>query len=79
MNAVLARVFATADAAPGVSAAPMGKWVFVAALVLLLVWLIMMPGRLIGQARGAPAWWRNVRVWAVVITVVQIWVYAYFA
>ena len=56
-----------------------GKWVFVAALGLLLAWLVVMPRRLIGQAGGAPPWWRNVRVWAVVVTAVQLLVYLVWA
>ena len=55
-----------------------GKWVFVVALALLLIWLIAMPRRLIGQADGAPPWWRDVRFWAIVVTVVQILIYAWF-
>jgi hypothetical protein len=56
----------------------MGKWAFVGALGLVLVWLLVMPRRLIGQADAAPPWWRNVRVWAIVVAVVQIGVYAWF-
>lgn len=54
-----------------------GKWVFVAALVLLLIWLVLMPRKLIGQAEHVPPWWRNVRVWAIVVCAIQIVVYAY--
>ncbi len=58
------------------SGGSIGKWVFVAALGLLLVWLTLMPRRLIGQADRVPPWWRNVRVWAIVVTLIQIGVYA---
>ena len=58
---------------------PSGKWVFVAALVLLLVWLVLMPRKLIGQAEHVPPWWRNVRIWAIVVCAIQIVVYTYFA
>ncbi len=61
------------------SAAPWGKWVFVAALGMLLIWLILMPRELIGQAQRVPVWWRNVRVWAIVICVLQMGVYVWFA
>lgn len=60
------------------AAASIGKWAFVAAFGLLLVWLLLMPRRLIGQADRCPPWWRNVRVWAVVVCTLQIWVYAWF-
>ena len=69
---VLAAAMAPPESEPG-------KWVFVGALVVLLVWLISMPRQLIGQADGAPPWWRNVRVWAIVICAIQIWVYWQFA
>ena len=55
-----------------------GKWVFVAALGLLLLWLVFMPRRLIGQQKSVPPWWRNVRVWAIVVAAVQMWVYWYY-
>ena len=58
---------------------PSGKWVFVAALVLLLVWLVLMPRKLIGQAEHVPPWWRNVRTWAIVVCAIQIVIYTYFA
>lgn len=57
----------------------LGKWVFVGTLVLLLIWLICMPRELIGQAQARPLWWRNVRLWAIVICAIQIWVYWQFA
>lgn len=57
----------------------LGKWVFVAALAFLLVWLIVMPRHLIGQAEGAPPWWRNIRVWAIVVCTIQMFIYACFA
>ena len=57
---------------------PSGKWVFVAALVLLLVWLVLMPRKLIGQAETVPPWWRNVRAWAIVVCAIQIVIYACF-
>ena len=56
-----------------------GKWFFVAALTLLLAWLILMPRKLIGQAERVPPWWRNVRVWAIVTCAIQIVVYTWFA
>ena len=77
MNAISAVLLATAQMAPAVRGSS-GKWVFVAALGLLLLWLVMMPRRLIGQQQEVPPWWRNVRIWAVVVTVVQMWVYLYY-
>jgi len=56
-----------------------GKLVFAGALALLLVWLLAMPRELIGQEKGPPPWWRNVRVWAVVVCTIQMLVYVLFA
>jgi hypothetical protein len=52
-----------------------GKLAFIAVFVLLLVWLLLMPGRLVGHADVRPPWWRNARVWAIVVTVIQVLVY----
>jgi hypothetical protein len=57
---------------------PVGKAAFIGVFVLVLVWLLLMPSRLIGHADGAPPPWRNTRLWAIAITVVEISVYAYF-
>jgi hypothetical protein len=53
----------------------LGKAAFIGVFVLLLVWLLLMPGRLIGQGDGRPSWWCNTRFWAIVVTVIQILVY----
>ena len=52
-----------------------GKAAFVSVFALLLVWLVLMPGRLIGQGDRRPPWWRNTRLWAIAIAAVQIVVY----
>jgi len=52
-----------------------GKLAFVLVFVLLLIWLLWMPARLSGHADGRPPWWGNTRVWAIVVTVIQIMVY----
>jgi hypothetical protein len=79
MNELISVLLAAGDELAAGSPRSLGKWVFVAALALLLVWLILMPRQLIGQAEGAPPWWRNVRVWAIVVCVIQMFVYACFA
>jgi len=55
-----------------------GRLAFVAVFVVLLLWLLLMPARLIGQADRTPRWWRNARVWAIVVTVIQIAVYVWW-
>jgi len=52
-----------------------GKAAFIGVFVLLAIWLVAMPGRLIGQADGRPPWWRNSRVWAIVVVLIQVVVY----
>ncbi|MBN1909829.1 MAG: hypothetical protein JW818_08835 [Pirellulales bacterium] len=55
----------------------LGKAAFAGVFVLLLVWLLFMPARLIDEDRGT-AWWRSARWWAVLICSVQIAVYLYW-
>ena len=55
-----------------------GKVAFVAVFVVLLVWLLFLPARFINQEGIQIPWWRSVRFWAVVVTLVQIWVYSYW-
>lgn len=58
-------------------AAPLGgKAAFVGVFVVLLLWLLFLPASLVGQQGPRGPWWRNVRFWAVVVTLVQIWVYS---
>ena len=52
-----------------------GKLAFVLVFVFLLIWLLLMPARLVGHTDGRPRWWRNARIWAVIVTVAQIFVY----
>jgi hypothetical protein len=56
-----------------------GKWVFVGSLILVLLWLIVMPRRLAGETAQRSPWWRNVRMWAILICLFQIWIYWRFA
>ena len=52
-----------------------GRLVFAGVFALLVVWLIVIPRHRIDQAEHVPPWWRNVRVWAIVIASSQIAVY----
>jgi hypothetical protein len=52
-----------------------GKAAFIGVFVLLLIWLLAMPARLIGNDRGTVPWWRNARVWAIGVVIVQILMY----
>ena len=63
-----------AGCADGFSGGPLwGKAAFVSVFALLLVvWLVLMPGRLIGQGDRRPPWWRNTRLWAIPIAAVPI-------
>ena len=52
-----------------------GRWLFAAVFALLIVWLVAMPARRLWRDAPAPPWWRNVRVWAIVVAAVQMVVY----
>jgi len=72
-------VLMIAAGAEPASAAPLGaKAAFVGVFALLLVWLLFLPTRLIDKEGLSRPWWRNVRFWAVVVTIAQICVYLYW-
>jgi hypothetical protein len=61
------------------AAAPLaGKAAFIGVFVALLVWLLLLPPRLIDEQGQRCPWWRNVRFWAVVVTLAQIGVYYFW-
>lgn len=69
------RLIAVAEAA-GTSGGPFwGKAAFVGVFVVLLIWLLLLPARLIDPEGVRRPWWRNTRFWAVLVTIVQIGVY----
>ncbi|MBN1590752.1 MAG: hypothetical protein JW888_14660 [Pirellulales bacterium] len=51
-----------------------GVVAFVGVYVLLLVWLLLLPARVLDEPPGRP-WWKRSRVWAVAIAVIQVLVY----
>jgi hypothetical protein len=60
-------------------AAPwMDKAAFMGAFALLILVLICLPAHLAGKAEGRPRWWRNVRMWAILIALIQMLVYAWW-
>jgi len=60
---------------PPLAAGPwLGKAAFAGVYVLLIVWLAVMPSRLI-EDEGRTSWWANARGWAIVIASVQIIAY----
>lgn len=52
-----------------------GQTVFMGVFLLTMIGLLLLPGRMLGQEGARPVWWKNVRVWASAICVVQIAVY----
>ncbi len=56
-----------------------GRWIYAGVFAVLLVWLMLLPRERIGQQKAVPPWWRNVRVWAVFVTVAQLLVYLLFS
>lgn len=65
--------------AQGWGSPEVGRWVFAGVFALLTLWLLFLPGRLIGQPHGPPPWYRNVRVWALFVAVAQMLVYLFLA
>jgi hypothetical protein len=51
-----------------------GVAAFAGVYVLLLLWLCLMPSRLLDEPAGRP-WWKSSRLWAIAIAAVQILVY----
>jgi hypothetical protein len=62
------------------AAAPpwVGRAAFVGVFVLLLIWLVALPSRLVPPPDPSVPWWQRVRFWAIVITLAQILVYSYW-
>ncbi|NQT16397.1 MAG: hypothetical protein HQ582_26805 [Planctomycetes bacterium] len=75
MNGIAASVFGPCSALLATSGPWAGKLAFVLVFVLLLAWLLLMPARLVADDDGHPRWWRNTRVRAVLVTVMQIVIY----
>lgn len=53
----------------------LGKAAFIGVFLIVLIWLIVLPQRLLGHGDARPPWWRNARVWAIAVTLIQIAVY----
>jgi hypothetical protein len=53
-----------------------GKAAFISAFVALVVVLVLLPPRLAGETGLVVPWWRRVRLWAVVVALIQIAIYA---
>lgn len=53
-----------------------GKVAFISAFVVLVVVLVLLPPRLAGETGRVVPWWRRVRLWAVVVALIQIAIYA---
>jgi len=55
-----------------------GKGLFVAVFALLIVWLVLIPRHRLGHAEQVPPWWRNVRIWGIVVATTQMLVYLFW-
>jgi len=55
-----------------------GKVAFIGAFLVLVLVLVLLPARLAGETGRRLPWWRRVRLWAVVIALVQIAIYAWW-
>jgi len=54
-----------------------GVAAFVGVYILLLIWLVLMPARLLNEPADRP-WWKSSRLWAISIAVIQVFVYLQF-
>lgn len=68
-------VIAAAEAARTGAGPFWGKAAFVGVFVALLVWLLLLPARVIDPQGVRRPWWRNARFWAILVTIAQIAVY----
>ena len=75
MSAVAAHLLTNAPVLLAPGGPWLGKAAFIGVFVVLLVWLLLLPARFIGNADGRPPWWRNTRVWAILVCLIQILVY----
>jgi len=55
-----------------------GKAAIVSVFALILIWLMVMPARFIGQEKEKPPFWKNARYWAIVVAVCEIFIYIRF-
>lgn len=56
-----------------------GRAAMAGVFLLVLVWLLVLPGSLLGQSPGVRIpWWRHVRFWAAFVAVIQIAVYLWW-
>ncbi len=55
-----------------------GRLAFMGVFIALLVWILLMPARLIGQGDGPVVWWKSARFWASLIALIEIGVYWQF-
>lgn len=69
---------AAAEAARTGAGSLWGKAAFVGVFVALLVWLLLLPVRLVDPEGVRRPWWRNARFWAIVVTIAQISVYVFW-
>jgi hypothetical protein len=52
-----------------------GKLIYAGVFALLIIWLILIPANRIGQEERVPPWWKNVRVWGIIVATTQMFVY----
>lgn len=71
-------LLATVEAGRNADSSLAGKAAFVGVFALLLLWLVFMPAGLLDQEGARKPWWRNVRFWAILVTIAQICVYTYW-
>jgi hypothetical protein len=56
----------------------MGKAAFIGAFVALIILLASLPAKMLGETERRPPFWRNVRVWAILVALAQILIYSFW-
>jgi hypothetical protein len=76
MNTLAMLILQALPAAPETAWA--GKAAFIGTFLLLVVVLVLLPSRLAGDTGRIVPWWRRVRLWAILIALTQIAIYAWW-
>jgi hypothetical protein len=64
------------QAVPVAESASAGKAAFIGTFLLLVVVLALLPPRLAGEAGRMVPWWKRARLWAILIALTQMVIYA---
>lgn len=55
-----------------------GRFLLILAFIVPLIFALLMKRKYIYKDAGDTAWWRNLKLWVLVIVTIQIAIYLYF-